>query len=108
MYGIAFCPVDYSEDCRALGFAGPSSFPLTRIKHAPQADLTTTSHKDSKTLTAEKRETLLDVMMAHGDKIKWATTVMSPHDLSRGMLRKSPYNLFVPPFRGATLVKTAD
>ncbi|KAL8277699.1 hypothetical protein RQP46_009972 [Phenoliferia psychrophenolica] len=69
VYGIAFCPVEYSEDLRALGFA------------------------DSKTLTAERREVLLDVMMENGEKIKWATTVMSPHDLSRGMLKRTPYNL---------------
>lgn len=48
---------------------------------------------DSKTLTAERREVLLDVMIANGDKIKWSTTVMSPHDLSRGMLKRTPYNL---------------
>lgn len=50
---------------------------------------------DSKTLTAERREVLLDVMMENGEKIKWATTVMSPHDLSRGMLKRTPYNLCV-------------
>ena len=36
---------------------------------------------------------MLDVMMENGEKIKWATTVMSPHDLSRGMLKRTPYNL---------------
>lgn len=48
---------------------------------------------DSKTLTAESREALLEVMMEHGDDVKWAVRVMSPHDLSRGMLRRNPYNL---------------
>ncbi|KAI5477163.1 ribonuclease H2 subunit A [Pseudohyphozyma bogoriensis] len=69
VYGIAFCKVEYSEDLRSLGFA------------------------DSKTLSAEQRDGLLDVIMAHRDDIKWATAVMSPYDLSRGMLRKNPYNL---------------
>ena len=50
---------------------------------------------DSKTLTTERRSELLRVMMDHGEDIKWAVTVMSSHDISRGMLRKSPYNLYV-------------
>lgn len=50
---------------------------------------------DSKTLTAESREELLKVMIEHDDDIKWAVRVMSPHDLSRGMLKRNPYNLFV-------------
>jgi hypothetical protein len=33
--------------------------------------------------------------MDHGKDIKWAVTVMSSHDISRGMLRRSPYNLYV-------------
>lgn len=48
---------------------------------------------DSKTLTAEKRDNLLEVMIEHEEKVKWAVTVMSPYDLSRGMLRRNPYNL---------------
>ncbi|KAM0749270.1 ribonuclease [Meredithblackwellia eburnea MCA 4105] len=69
VYGIAFCRLEYSEEMRSLGFA------------------------DSKTLTADKREELLDVIMEKDSKINWATTVMSPHDLSRGMLKRTPYNL---------------
>lgn len=34
-------------------------------------------------------------MIEHSSDIKWSVRVMSPHDLSRGMLKKSPYNLSV-------------
>lgn len=33
--------------------------------------------------------------MKHSDDVKWAVRVMSPYDLSRGMLRRNPYNLSV-------------
>lgn len=32
-------------------------------------------------------------MIAHQKNVKWSVRVMSPHDLSRGMLRRNPYNL---------------
>lgn len=38
-------------------------------------------------------------MLDHGDDVKYAATVMSPNDISMGMLRKTPYNLYVLPSR---------
>jgi len=34
-------------------------------------------------------------MLEHADDVKYAATVMSPADISMGMLRKTPYNLCV-------------
>lgn len=51
---------------------------------------------DSKTLTDPLREELFKQMLEHGDDVKYAATIMSPNDISMGMLRKVPYNLCVP------------
>ncbi|GAA6025505.1 hypothetical protein JCM8202_001973 [Rhodotorula sphaerocarpa] len=69
VYGVAFCRLDYSDKLQAMGFA------------------------DSKTLTDPLREELFKQMLDHADEVKYAATVMSPHDISLGMLRKTPYNL---------------
>ncbi|GAA99968.1 uncharacterized protein L969DRAFT_53476 [Mixia osmundae IAM 14324] len=84
VYGAAYCPIAYEGQLERLGFA------------------------DSKTLTAARRSELLRVLCkpargAHmsgaalsdpsSDNLEWAVRVMSPFDISRGMLRKTPYNL---------------
>ncbi len=48
---------------------------------------------DSKALTAEKRDSLLEALIARKDILGWATNSISPHDISTGMLRKRPVNL---------------
>ncbi|SCV70392.1 BQ2448_1786 [Microbotryum intermedium] len=69
VYGIAFCRVEYSEELRSHGFA------------------------DSKTLRDFDREQLLEVIINDAKNVHYACTVMSAHDISRGMLRRTPYNL---------------
>ncbi|GAA5825575.1 hypothetical protein JCM3770_006892 [Rhodotorula araucariae] len=69
VYGIAFCRLSYSDTLKSLGFA------------------------DSKTLTDPLREELFKDILAHAEDVKYAATVMSPADISLGMLRKTPYNL---------------
>ncbi|ORY78027.1 ribonuclease [Leucosporidium creatinivorum] len=69
VYGIAFCQLEYSDELKSLGFA------------------------DSKTLKDPEREELFEVIMEKEENVKYAVTVMSPHDISRGMLRRNPYNL---------------
>ncbi|KDE05667.1 hypothetical protein MVLG_04038 [Microbotryum lychnidis-dioicae p1A1 Lamole] len=69
VYGIAFCRVEYSEELRSHGFA------------------------DSKTLKDFERERLLEVIINDAKNVHYACTVMSAHDISRGMLRRTPYNL---------------
>ncbi|GAA5873631.1 hypothetical protein JCM3774_004996 [Rhodotorula dairenensis] len=69
VYGVAFCKLEYSDQLKQMGFA------------------------DSKTLTDPLREELFKQMLEHGDEVKYAATIMSPSDISMGMLRKTPYNL---------------
>ncbi|GAA6007110.1 hypothetical protein JCM10207_001511 [Rhodosporidiobolus poonsookiae] len=69
VYGIAFCKLSYSDELKSLGFA------------------------DSKTLTDPLREELFKVIIDHAADVKYAATIMSPNDISMGMLRRTPYNL---------------
>lgn len=78
VYGISYCLTSYEPELKKYGFA------------------------DSKTLTEEKRTTLLEQMCIHGTELKenvgWATRSMSALDISAGMLRYaegslSNYNL---------------
>ncbi|KAJ8292492.1 Ribonuclease H2 subunit A [Rhodotorula toruloides] len=69
VYGIAFCQLSYESTLKEMGFA------------------------DSKTLTDPLREELFKDILEHNDDVKYAVTVMSPNDISMGMLRKVPYNL---------------
>ncbi|GAA5984919.1 hypothetical protein JCM10908_002451 [Rhodotorula pacifica] len=69
VYGVAYCKLDYSDELKQMGFA------------------------DSKTLTDPLREELFKQMLEHGEDVKYAATIMSPNDISMGMLRKTPYNL---------------
>ncbi|GAA6058807.1 hypothetical protein JCM10212_001923 [Sporobolomyces blumeae] len=69
VYGVAFCKLAYSDELGQLGFA------------------------DSKTLTDPIREELFKTIIEHEKDVKYAVTVMSPNDISMGMLRRVPYNL---------------
>lgn len=69
VYGIAYCPVSYSEELKSIGFA------------------------DSKALTADRRDTLLSSLISNSSNLGWAVRVMSPQDISAGMLRRRPINL---------------
>ncbi|EPQ30570.1 uncharacterized protein PFL1_02094 [Pseudozyma flocculosa PF-1] len=69
VYGIAYCPLEYQDELKQIGFA------------------------DSKALTAEKRSTLLSALIDTNTHLGWAVRVMSPQDISSGMLRRRPVNL---------------
>ncbi|SPO31524.1 related to 35 kDa ribonuclease H [Ustilago trichophora] len=69
VYGIAYCPISYQDDMKQIGFA------------------------DSKALTAERRDHLLSALMDDSSHLGWAVRVMSPQDISAGMLRRRPINL---------------
>ncbi|SPC66557.1 related to 35 kDa ribonuclease H [Ustilago sp. UG-2017b] len=69
VYGIAYCPISYQDDMKQIGFA------------------------DSKALTAERRDNLLSALVDHKQYLGWSVRVMSPQDISTGMLRRRPINL---------------
>ncbi|KAI0322601.1 ribonuclease H2 subunit A [Amylostereum chailletii] len=69
VYGVSYCPISYREQLDDLGFA------------------------DSKTLNAETRSSLLSILSGDPDNLGWSVRVMSPQDISNGMLRKPPVNL---------------
>lgn len=70
VYGIAYCPLAYHDaELKQIGFA------------------------DSKALTAERRDALLGSLISEADHLGWAVRVMSPQDISAGMLRRRPINL---------------
>lgn len=69
VYGIAYCPAAWSDELGKVGFA------------------------DSKALTAERRDALLAALIDNPEHLGWATRVMSPQDISAGMLRRRPHNL---------------
>ncbi|EST07415.1 Ribonuclease HII/HIII domain protein [Kalmanozyma brasiliensis GHG001] len=69
VYGIAYCPVSYQDSLKEIGFA------------------------DSKALTAERRDHLLAALIDDSAHLGWAVRVMSPQDISAGMLRRRPVNL---------------
>ncbi|KAF8739400.1 hypothetical protein AX14_009772 [Amanita brunnescens Koide BX004] len=87
VYGVAYCPVSYTEQLDELGFA------------------------DSKTLTPETRAALLDTLCSDPTNLGWSVRVVwyvntstaisypdslwhdSPQAISSGMLRRPPVNL---------------
>ncbi|KAM7284350.1 ribonuclease H2 subunit A [Ixodes scapularis] len=69
VYGIAYCPVEFEEDLKRLGFA------------------------DSKTLTEEKREELVGVMEQRSESLGWMVEVISPTVICNHMLNMSKYSL---------------
>lgn len=76
VYGAAFCTRAFSEKkLKELGFA------------------------DSKTLTHQRREELLDTIVhppadqAPDERVEWNVQVLTPAAISQGMNRRNPYNL---------------
>jgi len=69
VYGISFCPVSKNKDLKALGV------------------------DDSKALTEEQREKLLDKVLDNNDYIGWAIHLLSPNYISTSMNKRGKYNL---------------
>jgi ribonuclease H2 subunit A len=96
VYGIAYCRVEYSDELKSLGFAGQSR--RASSTRTPSLLMPSSSRvspfADSKTLKDSEREDLFNVIIDKAEHVKYACRVMSPHDISRGMLRRNPYNLY--------------
>ncbi|GAB1604780.1 ribonuclease H2 subunit A-like [Argonauta hians] len=70
VYGTCYCPLDEKDHLKQLGLA------------------------DSKTLTEEKREDILEKMTSeYVDKIGWMVHILSPTFISNSMLKRTKYNL---------------
>jgi len=69
VYGICYCPVSKNTDLKELGV------------------------DDSKALTEEQREKLLDKVLDNKDYLGWAVHVLSPRYISTSMYRRGKYNL---------------
>ncbi|KAK0556654.1 hypothetical protein OC846_000973 [Tilletia horrida] len=69
VYAVAYAPISYAAELKSIGFA------------------------DSKALTPERRDNLLRGLIQNPDNLGWAVRVLSPQDISAGMLRRHPYNL---------------
>ena len=69
VYGISFCPLSKNTDLKELGV------------------------DDSKALTEEKREMLLQKLFENSSYVGWAIHVLSPRFISTSMYRRSKYNL---------------
>eukprot|EP00039_Didymoeca_costata_P010050 m.134302 g.134302 ORF g.134302 m.134302 type:complete len:264 (+) comp14691_c0_seq2:123-914(+) len=69
VYGTAFAPLSGGERLKKMGFA------------------------DSKTLTEEQRDGLFQVIKGAPEFMGWIVSVLSPQDLSAGMLGRIQYNL---------------
>ncbi|KDN48802.1 hypothetical protein RSAG8_02789, partial [Rhizoctonia solani AG-8 WAC10335] len=69
VYGIAYCPLEYMETLKTMGFA------------------------DSKVLNHATRATLLETLASDPEHLAWSVRVLAPQDISSGMLRHPPTNL---------------
>jgi len=69
VYGICFCPVSKNGDLKELGV------------------------DDSKQLTEDQREKLLQKVLDNNDYLGWAIDILSPHFISTSMYRRGKYNL---------------
>lgn len=69
VYGIAFCPVDWNDDLKALGV------------------------DDSKALKEEQREQLLEKLIGVKDKVGYAIHILAPRYISTSMYKRCKYNL---------------
>lgn len=69
VYGICFCPVSKNADLKALGV------------------------DDSKALTEEQREKLLDKILQNSEYLGWAIDILAPSFISKSMYRRGKYNL---------------
>jgi len=69
VYGICYCPIKKDQDLKDLGV------------------------DDSKTLTEEQREKLLDKVLENNDYLGWAVNILAPSYISTSMYRRGKYNL---------------
>ena len=69
VYGIAFCPVSKCDDLKSLGV------------------------DDSKALSEQQREDLLQKLLDHDDYVGWAVHSLSPRYISTSMHKRGKYNL---------------
>ncbi|XP_046373828.2 ribonuclease H2 subunit A-like [Haliotis rufescens] len=69
VYGIAYCPLSRQEKLKEMGLA------------------------DSKTLSEEQRESMLEKMKAASDSVGWIVEILTPAYISNSMLRRTKYNL---------------
>ncbi|KAF8917397.1 ribonuclease H-like domain-containing protein [Mucidula mucida] len=69
VYGVAYCPASWQDELGELGF------------------------NDSKQLSADTRSTLYETLSSHSENLAWAVRVLSPQDISAGMLKGTPINL---------------
>ena len=69
VYGIAFCPVSKNNDLKSLGV------------------------DDSKALTEEQREGLLQKVLDNNEYIGWAVDILAPSFISTSMNKRGKYNL---------------
>merc|ERR1719153_1258258 len=69
VYGICFCPISKNDDLKELGV------------------------DDSKALTEEQREGLLEKVLDNNDYIGWAVDILSPSFISTSMNKRGKYNL---------------
>lgn len=69
VYGIAFCPVSKNGDLKALGV------------------------DDSKALSEDQREKLLQIVLDNNEYIGWAVDILSPSFISTSMNKRGKYNL---------------
>ncbi|CAH1782497.1 unnamed protein product, partial [Owenia fusiformis] len=69
VYGIAYCPISMKDKLKDMGLA------------------------DSKTLSEEKRESLMNSIDEAKDYMGWIVNILAPNAISNGMLRRCKYNL---------------
>jgi len=69
VYGICFCPISRNEDLKQLGV------------------------DDSKALTEEQRDKLLDKVLDNNSYLGWGINILSPRYISNSMYRRGKYNL---------------
>jgi len=69
VYRICFCPISKNDDLKELGV------------------------DDSKALTEEQRDKLLDKVLDNNSYLGWGITILSPSYISTSMYRRGKYNL---------------
>lgn len=91
VYGIAYCPVEFEKDLKELGFAGKPNLVKAFIwcLLIVCAYLSSTfifPQKDSKTLSEEKREELVEIVHKNSNFIGRMVEVISPTVICNHML----------------------
>lgn len=70
VYGIAYCAESWEGELDGLGFAGKDSETVHSL-------LMLTTSLDSKTLTADRRASLLNSLCEHPNQLGWSVNVLS-------------------------------